>query len=167
MKPTLTERVAKNPRGLEVTPVFRSLEHFAVALRVGSAGFFARVTRAKKTSTFWSHSWHGGHWKNIFATETLYYASIIVFACRGVHDVAHSLRSLLGIDRGWWDDSFQWSCWSTYSGFGVASLVMMFWRQRTGVFLDCIYVSASMAITWKAATIPSPCRIVLGCCSVH
>ena len=56
-----------------------------------------------------------------------------------------SLGTLPGIDRGWWDDSFQWSCWSTFSGLVVASLVMIFWRPRTAVFLDRICISESDA----------------------
>ncbi|CAE7863063.1 unnamed protein product, partial [Symbiodinium microadriaticum] len=77
MIPTLVESVAKmevvNPEVLRVTPVFRALEHFAAALRAGSAvDFYHKSHRSQRISTFWSHSWHGGHWKKIFAIITLY-----------------------------------------------------------------------------------------------
>ena len=55
------------------------------------------------------------------------------------------LGTLPGIDRGWLDDSFQWSCWSTFSGFVLANLVLIFWRPRTAVFLDRICISQSDA----------------------
>ena len=153
MIPTLVESVARmevvNPEVLRVTPVFRALEHFAIALRVGSAGdFFHKSHRSNTISTFWSHSWHSGHWKKILAIITLYNGtaavslSLLTGACTMV---LFSLGTLPGIDRGWWDDSFQWSCWSTFSGFVVASLVMVFWRPRTGVFLDRICISQNDA----------------------
>ncbi|CAE7942476.1 unnamed protein product [Symbiodinium sp. KB8] len=133
MIPTLVERVAKmdvvKPEVLRVTPVFRALEHFAAALRVGSAGdFYHKSHQSQRISTFWSHSWHGGHWKKIFAIVTLYNGTAAVFlslltgACMML---LFSLGTLPGIDRGWWDDSFQWSCWSTFSGFVVANLAIL------------------------------------------
>ena len=49
MEAMILERVAKmdvvNPEVLRVTPVFRALEHFAAALRVGSAGDFYHKSR--------------------------------------------------------------------------------------------------------------------------
>ncbi|CAE7274973.1 unnamed protein product [Symbiodinium sp. CCMP2592] len=153
MIPTLAERVAKmdvvNPEVLRVTPVFRALERFAVALRVDSAGdFFHKSHRSQQISTFWSHSWHGGHWKKILTIVTLYNGtaavvlSLLTGACMMM---LFSVGNLPGIDRGWWDDSFLWSCWSTFSGFVVACLAMMFWRPRTGVFLDRICISQNDA----------------------
>ena len=153
MIPTLIESVAKmevvNPEVLRVTPVFRALEHFAAALRPGSAvDFYHKSRRSQRISTFWSHSWHGGHWKKIFAIITLYNGtaavllSLLTGACMML---LFSLGALPGIDRGWFDDSFQWSCWSTFSGLVVASLVMIFWRPRTAVFLDRICISQSDA----------------------
>ncbi|CAE7195531.1 unnamed protein product [Symbiodinium sp. KB8] len=152
MMPSLVESVAKmdvvNPEVLRVTPAFRALEHFAAALRVGSAGnFFHKSHQSRRISTFWSHSWHGGYWKKIFAIIALYNGtaavllSLLTGACMML---LFSLGTLPGIDRGWWDD-ITWSCWSTFSGFVVASLVMIFWRPRTAVFLDRICISESDA----------------------
>ncbi|CAE7400230.1 unnamed protein product, partial [Symbiodinium sp. CCMP2456] len=151
--PTLVERIAKmevvNPEVLRVTPVFRALEHFAVALRVGSAGnLYHKSHQSQRISTFWSHSWHAGHWKKIFAVITLYNGtaavllSLLTGACMML---LYGLGTLPGFDRGWWHDGHQWSCWSTFSGFVVASLVMIFWRPRTRVFLDRICISQSDA----------------------
>ena len=153
MIPTLVESVAKmevvNPEVLRVTPVFRALEHFAAALRAGSAvDFYHKSHRSQRISTFWSHSWHGGHWKKIFAIITLYNGtaavllSLLTGACMML---LFGLGALPGIDRGWADNSWQWSCWSTFSGLVVASLVMTFWRPRTSVFLDRICISESDA----------------------
>ncbi|CAE7279543.1 unnamed protein product [Symbiodinium sp. CCMP2456] len=149
MIPALVERIARmdvlNPEVLRVTPVVGALENFAVALRVGSAGsFYQKSHKSQKISTFWSHSWHGGHWKKIFAIITLYNGtaavllSLLTGACMML---LFGLRTLPGIDRGWLDETVQWSCWSTFSGFVVASLVMMFWQPRTEVFLDRICIS--------------------------
>ena len=149
MIPTLVEHIAQmdvvNPEVLRVTPVFRALEHFAAALRVGSAGnFYHKSHQCRKISTFWSHSWHAGHWKKILAIITLYNgtAAVLLSLFSGVWMMMlFSLGTLPGIDRGWRDDSFQWSCWSTFTGLVVASLVMIFWRPRTGVFLDRICIN--------------------------
>jgi len=149
MLPILVERVAQmevvNPEVLRVTPVCRALERFAIALRVGSAGdFYPKSRQTERISTFWSHSWHGGHWKKILAIITFYNgtAAVSLALFTGVlMMVLFSTGALPGFDRGWFDKSWLWSCWSTFSGFVVASLAMIFWRPQTGVFLDRICIS--------------------------
>ena len=49
---------------VRVTPAFRTFEKGAVAFRKECTGdFYFKSERSEKISTFWSHSWHGGHWK--------------------------------------------------------------------------------------------------------
>ena len=110
-----------NPEVLRVTPVFRALEQFAAALRFESSGdFYHKSRKCQKISTFWSHSWHGGHWKKILTIVTLYNGTAAVclaLLTGAVMMVLFILGALPGIDRGWFDNSWQWSCWSTSSGF--------------------------------------------------
>ncbi|CAE7810906.1 unnamed protein product [Symbiodinium microadriaticum] len=133
-----------NPEVMRVTPVFRALEQFARALRAESAGdFYFKSRQTERISTFWSHSWHGGHWKKILAIITFYNgtAAVALALLTGVLVmVLFCFGTLPGIDRGWYF-SLQWSCWSTCSGFVVASLAMIFWRPQTGIFLDRICIS--------------------------
>ena len=135
-----------NPEVLRVTPVFRALEHFAVALRFAADGDFYHKSRAStKISTFWSHSWHGGQWKKILTLVTLYNGTAAVslaFLTGVLMMVLFSFGTLPGIDRGWWRPAdWEWSCWSTSAGLVVASLVLTCWRSQTRVFLDCICIS--------------------------
>ena len=49
---------------VRVTPAFRTFEKGAVAFRKECTGdFYFKSERSEKISTFWSHSWHGVHWK--------------------------------------------------------------------------------------------------------
>ena len=149
MIPILVERVAQmevvNPEVLRATPVCRALEGFAVALRVGSNGdFYPKSHQTERISTFWSHSWHGGHWKKILAIVTFYSgtAAVSLALLTGVFmAVLFSLGALPGIERGWFIKGSHWSCWSTFSGFVVASLAMVLWRPQTGIFLDRVCIS--------------------------
>ena len=56
-----------NPEVLRVTQACRAFDHFAAALRSGTSGnqrdFYHKSRKSHKISTFWSHSWHGGHRK--------------------------------------------------------------------------------------------------------
>ncbi|CAE6926770.1 unnamed protein product [Symbiodinium sp. CCMP2592] len=149
MLPRVVEQVTRmdvvNPEVLRVTPVFRALEHFAVALRFGSdEDFYHKSRKSTKISTFWSHSWHGGQWKKILTLVILYNGTAAVslaFLTGMLMMVLFSFGTLPGINRGWWVANWEWSCWSTASGFGVASLVLTCWRSQTRVFLDRICIS--------------------------
>jgi hypothetical protein len=61
-----------SPEVSRVTWAFRVFQQCAFALRAGcdvcDVDFYfksERVEGSEKISTFWSHSWHGGHWKKI------------------------------------------------------------------------------------------------------
>lgn len=55
-----------HPEVLRTARAHQAFQHFAAALRVGSDGdFYYESRKSHKISTFWSHSWHGGHWKKI------------------------------------------------------------------------------------------------------
>ena len=68
MIPLVAQQIARmevtSPEVVRVTPVFRTFEKGAVAFRTECTGdFYFKSERSEKISTFWSHSWHGGHWK--------------------------------------------------------------------------------------------------------
>ena len=68
MIPLVAQQIARmevtSPEVVRVTPVFRTFEKGAVAFRKECAGdFYFKSESSEKISTFWSHSWHGGHWK--------------------------------------------------------------------------------------------------------
>ena len=59
-----------------MAPAFCAFQHFARPLRIGCDGdFYYKSFKSQKISTFWSHSWHGGHWKKILTLLTFYNAS--------------------------------------------------------------------------------------------
>ena len=127
-----------------MTPVSRALERFAVALRFESdEDYYHKSHKSTKISTFWSHSWHGGPWKKVLTLVTIYNGTAAVslaFLTGVLMMVLFSFRTLPGTDRGWIFGSWEWSCWSTSSGFVVASLVLTCWRSQKGVFLDRICI---------------------------
>ena len=62
-----------NPEVLRVTAAYRAFESCARALRVGvDADLYCKSERSVKISTFWSHSWHGGHWSKIVTLMSFY-----------------------------------------------------------------------------------------------
>ena len=66
--PLVAQQIARmevtSPEVVRVTPAYRAFEKGAVAFRKEYAGdFFFKSERSEKISTFWSHSWQGGHWK--------------------------------------------------------------------------------------------------------
>lgn len=68
MIPLVAQQIARmevtSPEVVRVTPAFRTFEKGAVAFRKECTGdFYFKSERSEKISTFWSHSWHGGHWK--------------------------------------------------------------------------------------------------------
>jgi hypothetical protein len=70
LMPKVVKSIAKmgvtHPEVLRTARAHQAFQHFAAALRVGSDGdFYYKSRESHKISTFWSHSWHGGHWKKI------------------------------------------------------------------------------------------------------
>ena len=70
LMPKVVKSIAKmgvnHPEVLRTARAHQAFQHFAAALRVGSDGdFYYKSRKSHKISTFWSHSWHGGHWKKI------------------------------------------------------------------------------------------------------
>ena len=68
MIPRVARQIARmevtSPEVVRVTPAFRTFEKGAVAFRKECTGdFYFKSERSEKISTFWSHSWQGGHWK--------------------------------------------------------------------------------------------------------
>ena len=66
--PLVAQQIARmevtSPEVVRVTPAYRAFEKGAVAFRKECAGdFYFKSEKSEKISTFWSHSWQGGHWK--------------------------------------------------------------------------------------------------------
>ena len=139
---TLARLDVTNLEVLRTTHAFCAFQGCAKALRGQCDGdFFHKSFTSDKISTFWSHSWHGGHWKKILTLLSFYngFAAVfcgflaailmMIFFCCGL---------LPGFDRQWF---VQYSAWCLPSGFAATTLVMLFWRNRTKVFLDRICIS--------------------------
>ena len=81
--PKIVNRLAKmeviNPEVMRVTYAFCAFQNVAKALRVGDGNFYHKSFKSHKISTFWSHSWHGGHWKKIPTLLTFYNAHAALF----------------------------------------------------------------------------------------
>ena len=61
-----------NPEVLRVTPAFQAFQQFGAALRPRQRGSFYHKSReSHKISTFWSHSWRGGHWRKLLTLVIL------------------------------------------------------------------------------------------------
>ena len=108
-----------NPEVLRVTPAFRAFQQCAAALRSGCDGdFFYKSHRSRKISTFWSHSWHGGHWKKILTLIILYNGPAAIFLgffTAILMMLLFSFELLPGYDRGF-QIRMNWSTWSLSSG---------------------------------------------------
>eukprot|EP00435_Cladocopium_sp_Y103_P020223 s603_g4.t3 len=93
-------------------------------------------------STFWSHSWHGGHWKKILTLIPFYNgtAAVSLGLLTGLlMMLLFCFGQLPGFSRGW--ENIRWSTWSLCSGVLVTCLVAIFWRPQTQVFFDRICIS--------------------------
>ena len=137
-----------NPEVLRVTPACQAFEHFAAALRSGRSrsqrDFYHKSRKSHKISTFWSHSWHGGHWKKIITLITFYNgtAAVSLGIITGVvATLLFRFGVLPGFDTTYEGYSMKASVWSIGSGFLVTCLVVIFWRPQTPVFLDRICIS--------------------------
>lgn len=154
--PQAAEMLAKmevlNPEVVRVTPAFRAFQQCALALRDSDVDLYFKSRKSQKISTFWSHSWHGSHWKKILNLITIYNGPIaIVFGMfiATVMMILFALELLPGIDRG-----KEFSYWCSLSGFVATALVMIFWRPQKQIFLDRICISQTDR-TLKAQAIKS------------
>ncbi|CAL1135791.1 unnamed protein product [Cladocopium goreaui] len=150
MIPLVAQQIARmevtSPEVVRVTPVFRTFEKGAVAFRTECTGdFYFKSERSEKISTFWSHSWHGGHWKKIITLITIYNgpaASVLGMLSALVMMLLFCLDLLPSLDRGRTGEyPIGYSCWSLWAGFLVTSLAMILWRPQSRVFLDRICIS--------------------------
>ena len=109
-----------NPEIMRVTRAFQTFQHSFAALRVGCDGdFYHKSCQSNKITTFWSHSWHGGHWKKILTLITLYNGTAAVslgLLMALVMMLLFSFGQLPGFDRGFYIESVRWSTWSVCSG---------------------------------------------------
>eukprot|EP00438_Fugacium_kawagutii_P023287 Skav226224 [mRNA] locus=scaffold1218:176103:177548:- [translate_table: standard] len=136
-----------HPEVLRVTPAFCAFRQCASALRKGvhdnGNDFFKKSRRSDEIPTFWSHSWHGGHWKKIMTLVLFYNGRTAVFlsflTAFVVMPILDALGVFPGFDRG--VNGLQFTTWSLLSGGLVASLVVVLWRSRAPVFLDRICIS--------------------------
>jgi hypothetical protein len=137
-----------NPEVLRVTQACRAFDHFAAALRSGTSGnqrdFYHKSRKSHKISTFWSHSWHGGHWKKI-STLIIFYNGTAAVSMGIISGVVAMLLFRFGVLPGFettYDGYMvKASVWSICSGFLVTCLVTIFWRPQSQVFFDRICIS--------------------------
>ena len=131
-----------NPEVLRTTHAFCAFQGCAKALRVQCDGdFFHKSFKNDKISTFWSHSWHGAQWKKILTLLSFYNGFAAVF-CGFLAAILMMILFCLGflpsLDRQF---AVEFSVWCLPSGFAASTLVMLFWKNRTKVFLDRICIS--------------------------
>ena len=132
-----------NPEVLRVTPAYRAFERCAQALRVGKDGdLYFKSEKSDKVSTFWSHSWRGGHRGKIMTLMTFYNeAPAVILGSL----VAVLMMFLFGFaDLPAWyrieSNGVGYARWSLCSGFLATSMAMLFWRPQDRVFLDKICI---------------------------
>ena len=134
-----------NPEVLRVTPAFQAFQQFGAALRPRQRGSFYHKSReSHKISTFWSHSWRGGHWRKLLTLVIFYNGTAAVslgFLASLLVMLLFLFGLLPGLERPFGHLQVKWSCWSLCSGCIVTSLVTIFWRPQTEVFLDRICIS--------------------------
>ena len=134
-----------NPEVLRVTPAFQAFQQFGAALRPQQRGSFYHKSReSHKISTFWSHSWRGGHWRKLLTLVIFYNGAAAVslgFLASLLVMLLFLFGLLPGLERPFGHLQVKWSCWSLCSGCIVTSLVTIFWRPQTEVFLDRICIS--------------------------
>eukprot|EP00438_Fugacium_kawagutii_P008135 Skav234376 [mRNA] locus=scaffold2071:164305:166340:- [translate_table: standard] len=143
-----------HPEVLRVTPAFCAFQCGAIALREGSVpmsrdgDFFHKSQRSEKIPTFWSHSWHGGHWAKIITLILLYNGRAAIFlsflsafVLMPILFASGVLPSLnRGLDPGLIGGQ-NFSTWSIASGGLVATLAILLWQPSAPVFLDRICIS--------------------------
>ena len=134
-----------NPEVLRVTPAFQAFQQFGAALRPRQRGsFYHKSRKSHKISTFWSHSWRGGHWRKLLTLVIFYNGTAAVslgFLASLLVMLLFLFGLLPGLERPFGHLQVKWSCWSLCSGCIVTSLVTIFWRPQTEVFLDRICIS--------------------------
>eukprot|EP00438_Fugacium_kawagutii_P027697 Skav213627 [mRNA] locus=scaffold2986:641389:642846:- [translate_table: standard] len=143
-----------NPEVVRVTPAFRAFQQCALALRDSDVDLYFKSRKTQKISTFWSHSWHGSHWKKIVTLITIYNGPIAIVSgmfIATVMMILFALELLPGIDRG---KQLPHSYLCSLSGFVVTALVIIFWRPQKHIFLDRICISQT-DMTLKAQAIKS------------
>ncbi|CAE7594130.1 unnamed protein product, partial [Symbiodinium necroappetens] len=132
------------PEVLRVMPAVRAFEQCFLALRGAHGIDLLALSHPSDTiAAFWSHSWHGQRWKKVLTLITIYNGRAAIglgMFLAVVMMVLSLLLDLPGYDRhGMREDD--WSMWSSWSGFLVTALVMIFWRPQTRVFLDSTCIS--------------------------
>ena len=151
----LLPRLAKSIARMDVTDsevlrtcaAYQAFQHCAAALRIGSDGdFYHKSRKSAKISTFWSHSWHGGHRTKILTLITFYNGAAAVslgLLTAVLMMLLFIFKQLPGFHRGlvWGGVEVSWSTWSLCSGVLVTCLVAMFWQPQTQVFFDRICIS--------------------------
>ena len=132
-----------SPGVLRVTSAYQAFQQCGAALRPRQRGLLYQKSRkSRKISTFWSHSWRGGHWKKLLTLVIFYNGTAAVslgFLAGLVMMLLCSFELLPGFERQ--DYQLKWKCWSLCSGCIVTSLVMIFWRPQTEIFLDRICIN--------------------------
>ncbi|CAL1140185.1 unnamed protein product [Cladocopium goreaui] len=122
-----------------------AFQQFGAALRPRQRGSFYHKSReSHKISTFWSHSWRGGHWRKLLTLVIFYNGTAAVslgFLASLLVMLLFLFGLLPGLERPFGNLQVKWSCWSLCSGCIVTSLVTIFWRPQTEVFLDRICIS--------------------------
>ena len=84
LMPRVAKSIAKmdvtHPEVLRTTRAHQAFQHVAAALRDGSdRDFYYKSRKSHKISTFWSHSWHGGHWKKILTLILRFARQVVVY----------------------------------------------------------------------------------------
>ena len=113
---------------------------------MGIIFYFSRVLKqiqgfqVQQISSFWSHSWHGGHWQKILTLLMLYNgpASVLVGSLVAfLMTLLFSLGLLPGFIRDPVDfGHVVWSTWALVSGFVASMVTFFFWRSQRLVFFD-------------------------------
>ena len=144
----VAEKVAEmeilTPEVLRATPAHRAFQGFARALRKNAQGkFYQRSFLTKRISSFWSHSWHGDHWKKILTLLMIYngFASVVIgclVACCMM--ILFSFGLLPGFTRNTHVEVFS-SAWSVGCFFVATVITFLFWRAQRLVFVDRICIS--------------------------
>ena len=128
-----------------MAPAFCAFQHFARPLRIGCDGdFYYKSFKSQKISTFWSHSWHGGHWKKILTLLAFYNASAALvcgFLIAILMMILFCYRLLPSVDRAGAGDDHRWSNWCLCSGFVMTTLLTFLWRSQKKIFLDRLCIS--------------------------
>eukprot|EP00438_Fugacium_kawagutii_P023952 Skav213222 [mRNA] locus=scaffold369:119199:120668:+ [translate_table: standard] len=139
-----------NPEVLRVTQVHRVIRCLGTAPLHRDDYLFGKSQQSEKITTFWSHSWHGGHWKKILTIMIIYSgtpAILLGFLSALVMMLLFCFHLLPGFDRGRY---YEWSVWCLGSGVLVVCLVTCLWRSQTQVFFDRICISNNSKLKAEA-----------------